>query len=170
MVELIDYIDNSIKNCITEAKQYGLCHLLEDKGGEKYPATVETKAKKAVPDDRYLMTTYHRLLNGDPGPREDLTFGKRVVVQNRQRIRMVVFFKLGENDSRIDDIINALPDSFEVEDYQFCNVSKSITLNRDREAIWGQEFSQAYKDKYQLVWEIYAVEFDLEYIKCNVCV
>lgn len=135
-----------------------------------YPATIEQEAKKAVPDDRYLVTTYHRLLNGNIDAREDISFGKRITGQNNQRVRMVVFAKLSEGETKIDDIINAMPDSFEMDDYQFVNVSKNISLIRDRDAVWTTEFSTSYKDKYQKKWNVYAVEYDLQYIKCNVCV
>ena len=169
MTDLIDYIDNTIKNCLTEAKQFGLCHLLQG-DNETFPATIEANAKKAVPDDRFLVVTYHRLLNGNLDPREDLSFGTRIVGQNNQRVRMVVFVRLDQGETKIDDIINAMPDNFEVTDYQFCNVSRNIALIRDRDSVWTAEFSQAYKDKYQKKWNVYAVEYDLQYIKCNVCV
>lgn len=169
MVALIDYIDEQIKDCVPETRQFGLCHLLEG-DNEQYPATIEANAKKATPDDKYLISTYHRILNGNIDPREDLSFGKRITGQNNQRMRMVVFVRLYEDETKIDDIINAMPDSFEMTDYEFANVSRNISLLRDRDAIWTQEFSTAYKDRYQKKWNIYAVEYDLQYIRCNVCV
>lgn len=169
MVDLITYIDNTVKNCVTSAKQYGLCHLLEG-DNERYPATVENQAIKAVPDDRYLICTYHRALGGNLDPREDLSFGISPTVQNSQRVRMVVFIKFGSDQSLIDDIINALPDDFEYSGYQFVNVSQNISLNRDRDSVWTSEFDKAYKDRYQMKWFVYAIEYDLQYIKCNVCV
>lgn len=169
MSELIDYIDDQIKSCIPECYQYGLCHLLIGDNGT-FPATVEKNAKKVSFDDRYEIVTYHRLLNGSPDPREDASFGKTVTVQNNQRVRLVIATKLDSDDARIDDIINAMPDSFEMDDYEFVNVSKNISLIRDRESVWDIEFPQAYRDKYQMKWNLYAVEYDLKYIKCNVCV
>ncbi len=169
MVELIDYIDNSIKNCITEVKQFGLCHLIEG-NEEKYPATVERRATKAMPDSRYDILTYHRLLNGGIEEREDLSFGSNPVIQNTQKVRMVVFVKL-ENSNKIDDILNALSiRSFSSDNYYFANVKGDAALNRDRATIWNDEFSKAYQDKYQMVWHVYAIEYNLEYLKCNVCV
>ncbi len=169
MVELIDYIDNSIKNCITEVKQFGLCHLIEGLE-EKYPATVERRATKAIPDDRFKAITYHRLLNGLVEEREDLSFGSNPVIQNTQKIRMVVFVKL-EDSNKIDDILNALTiRSFSSTNYYFANMTRDVLLNRDRATIWNDEFSKAYQDKYQMVWHVYAIEYNLEYLKCNVCV
>lgn len=169
MVELIDYIDLQIKDCITGIKQFGLCHLIEG-DNEKFPATVEEPAMKAIPDSRFLLLSYHRLLNGAYEVREDLSFGKKLTPQNRQRVRMVVFIKLNESQNLIDDIFNAMPGSFEVDDYLMPNVTKTAAILRDRQAIWNDEFGAAYKDKFQQVWQIFAIEYDLQYIKCNVCV
>lgn len=169
MTDLITYIDNTIKNCLTEAKQFGLCHLIES-DNEKFPVTIERKAKKAIPDDRFLLCMYHRLLSGDHDPREDASFGKKITVQNKQKIKTIIFLQLGQDDSKIDDIINVLPNSFEMDGYGFVNVNKNITLNRDRKVIWLDEFSDAYRDRYQMKWHIYSFEFNLEYIKCHVCI
>jgi hypothetical protein len=168
MVELIDYIDTQIKNCITEAKQFGLCRLVEDTN-DKYPATVERQATKAAPDDRFDVLMYHRALGGSPDERPDLSFGKYPVRQNQQRVRTVVFVKMG-NDNRIDDIINAYPQTWKTTNYYNAFVGDGMTLIRDSNAIWNEEFSEAYRDRYQAKWLIYAIEFDIFYIKCSVCV
>ncbi len=168
MTELLDYIDCQVKTCVSGIMQFGLCHLLEG-DNEKYPATVAKRAKKAVPDERFNVCTYQRLLNGSYEDREDASFGKSVTVQNTQKVRMVIFVKL-VNEGIIDNIINSLPDSFVVDGYGYSNVGKNITLIRDRAAIWNDEFTDAYRDKYQMIWHIYAIEYDLEYIKCECCV
>lgn len=168
MNDLIEYIDNTIKNCVTETRQFGLCHLLEADNG-RYPATVERQAKKAMPDDRFLVTTYHRLLDGSTKEREDASFGKTPTIQNDQKVRMVVFTKLDGDDSRIDDIFNAIPSDFTYTGYAQINIVKN-SISRNRQAIWSEEYEKAYIDKYQMVWQIYAIEYDLQYIKCNVCV
>lgn len=170
MVELINYIDQQIDACAQDVKLYGLCHQLEDDNG-LYPATVELEAVQAMPDDEYTITIYHRLLAGSYDPREDLSYGRTITSQNAQKVRTVILIKIAEDDqNKIDDIINSLPDSFEVDGYRFVNVSKAISLIRDRSAIWEDEFGDAYKDKYQALYHIYALEYDLQYIKCPVCV
>ncbi len=172
MKDLIDYIDQSIKDCINEVNSFGLCHLLHG-DNEQYPATVENQAIKATPNDKFKINIYHRLVNGVIDPREDLSFGRSVTGQNNQKLRTVIFIKLDQEDlSLIDNIINALPDVFEPapDGYRQVFASKNITLIRDRDAIWTEEFSDAYKDRYQLKFLIYALEYDLSYIKCSVCV
>lgn len=168
MRELIDYIDEQIKTCIPETYSFGLCHLLEG-DNERFPATIDKEAVKAVPDDRYEVVIYHRALGGSPDEDPALSFGKNPTRKNKQKVRSIVFVRMGENE-KIDDIINAYPNSFHTTNYYFANVSENMTLIRDRDNIWNEEFQGAYKDRYQFVWMVYAIEFDVEYIKCNVCV
>lgn len=169
MNDIINYIDGQIKTCIGEVRVFGLCHLLKG-DNESFPSTVDRNAEKVIPDDRFLITLYHRVLAGNYDPSEELSFGRLITAQNNQRIRMVVFIKMGELQSRIDDIINSLPDVFNLDGYRQLSVSKNISLIRDRDAIWEDEYSGAYKDKYQMKFHIYAVEYDIQYIKCNACV
>lgn len=170
MVDLFNYIDNRVGECVSGVRSFGLCHLLEG-DNEKFPATVEKRATKATPDDKYLVNMYHRLLNSVSDNRDDISFGKRRTTQNNQKVRTVVFVKMGQSFSLVDDIFNALPDSFTVDGYDFANVNKGVsTIIRDRAQIWNDEFQGAYKDKYQMVWMVYAIEYDLQYVKCNVCV
>lgn len=167
MNELIKYIDDQICGCM-QVKSYGLCHLLLG-DNEQFPATIVKQAVKAVPDDKFNVTIYHRLLSGTYDNREDLSFGRKIVAQNAQKVRTVIFIKIDSSDTLLDDIINALPDDFESDGFQFANVNKNISLIRDRDAIWTDEYSQAYKDRYQMKFHVYALEYDLQYIKCNVC-
>ncbi len=170
MTELLDYIDDQIASCIDGVNFYGLCHLVEDDNAKNYPATFVQDSEKVSPDDRYLITIYHRILDGNLDPREEVPFGRTVTVQNAQKIRTVVFIKMSESHSKIDDIVNALPDTFEVSGYSFANVSKNIGLQRDQNAIWEDEFGGAYQDKMIKEFYIYALEYDLQYVKCPVCI
>ena len=168
MTDLITYIDNQICECVDGIKSFGLCHILQG-DNEQFPATIGKNGVRAVPNDSFEITMYHRLLNGNYDPREDLSFGRRIVAQNAQKIRTVIFIKIDSSDKLIDDIANALPDYFKSTGFQFVNVSKNISLIRDREAIWSEEYSQAYKDRYQMKFHLYALEYDVQYIKCKVC-
>jgi hypothetical protein len=168
LTELIDHIDEQISECIDGITPFGLCHLIEDDNGI-YPATVAEESQKVTPDDTITILTYHRLLNGQIGEREDLSFGRKKTRQNVQRIRMVVFTELSAPESLIMDIINAMPDTFEISGYEFSNISSTIDLIQDRDAIWQTEYGEAFKMKYQKRYHIYAVEYSLEFIKCPVC-
>lgn len=171
MTDLLDYIDDQIQaSCTQDIKFYGLCHLIGDDNANPYPATYEQQSEKVSPDDRYIITIYHRLLDGNLDPREEVPFGKSVVIQPSQRVRTVVFIKMNQSHSKIDEIVHSLPDTFEVDGYSFANVSKSINLLRDQNAIWEDEFGDAYKDKMIKEFYLYALEYDLQYVKCSICV
>jgi hypothetical protein len=94
MKSIIQNIDQAIEKCANDVKFYGLCHQLEDDSEQPYPATVELQAEKAVPDDNYEITIYHRLLDGDYAPQEEVPFGRKRLNRNTQRLRTVVFIKM----------------------------------------------------------------------------
>ncbi len=180
MTALIEYINTQIAACLdtspTRFRFYGVCEILLG-DNEQFPAVIfapgsppgRAQGTKVVPSETKAITIYHRLLSGSPEPSEEFSFGRSVTIENKQQIRTVVFIEIGEDPSLIDDIINALPDSFNVSGYSLANVSKNINLIRDRDAIWREEYSDAYKDKYQMKFHIYALEFSLNYIKCKPC-
>lgn len=171
MTEIINYINEQIENCIDDVRLYGLCHLLEDDSEENYPSTIGSEGEKVTPDDRYSVTIYHRLLDGDLNPTEEQPFGRKSIKKTTQRVRTVIFIKMtvDETEQLINDIINSLPESFTLTDYVFSYVSNEISLIRDRASIWDDEFGSGYRDKYQKRFYIYALEYDCQYIKCPVC-
>ena len=175
MRDIIDYIDEQLHECFPDAQAFGICHLIEDDNAERYPSTLEENAIKVSPDDRYEVLFYHRLLDGNPEPDEDLSFGRKKTIVNSQTIRTVVFVRMKEDDlSLIDDFINALPETFELDDspvqYKKLSLVREVNLIRDSTSIWEDEYSAAYKDKYEKVWNIYAVEYSIQISKCPVCV
>lgn len=170
MTELIHEIDESIHECIPDATMVGLCHILLS-DNDQFPSIIGVQGSKVVPNDKNTITIYHRLINGNYEPREDLQFGRKITRQNQQRIRTVVFIKIDQDQNIIDDIANALPATIrDQSEYSIISVSENVTLIRDRDAIWTEEYSAAYKDKYQVKYHVYALEYDLFYVKCNICV
>lgn len=171
MKEILKNIDEAIGNCTEDVKFYGLCHQLEDDSESVYPATVELDAEKAVPDDNYEVTIYHRLLDSDYAPIDEVPFGRNRIKRTTQRVRTVVLIKMGiDTDNQILDIINSVPDRTIVEGYDKVLIGTDISLIRDRSAIWEDEYGEAYKDKYQAVYHVYAFEYDIIFTKCPVCV
>lgn len=177
MVELIDHIDEQIHECLGDGKYYGLCRLLTDDQAI-YPATYANSAgkyTKVYPDDKYKILTYHRLLDGAPTANPDLSFGRTLSMENRQRVRMVVLIDFSEGETIIDSIINAIPDQItqtdlDSVDYKSVTIDPSMSLIRDRANIWSTEWGTAYADKYQLRYNVYALEYSINYIRCNDCV
>jgi hypothetical protein len=173
--DIIAYIDAQLHECFPDAQAFGICHLIEDDNAENYPSTLEEKAIAVYPNDKYEILYYHRLLDGSPEPDEDLSFGRKKTIVNSQAIRTVVFVRMKEDDlSFIEDFINALPETFELEEspvqYKKISLVREVNLIRDSNAIWEEEYSTSYKDKYQKVWNIYALEYRIQVAKCPVCV
>lgn len=173
MTEIIDFIDNEIYTCLGRGKSYGLCRQVQDDSGI-YPATVKTPSKKVTPDDKWKLAWFHRLLENSPDEDEDQTFGRKIAIRNQQQIRTIVVIELGEGETLIDDFINALPDYINETlitetDYRYIQVMKSISVSRG-DTVWEAEWGQAYKDKHQMRYNIYALEYNIDYIKCQACV
>lgn len=175
MRDIIDFIDAQLHECFPEAQGFGICHLIEDDNAEHYPSTLQESATAVYPDDRYEILYYHRLLDSDAEPDDDLSFGRKKTVVNNQVVRTVIFIRMKEDDlSFIEDFINALPETFELDDspsvYKKLNVTREVNLIRDSTTVWEEEYSESYKDKFQKVWNIYALEYNIQIAKCPVCV
>jgi hypothetical protein len=168
LVDLIDHIDEGIAEC-TGGHAHGLCRLLKDDKGEFYPARNEDNLK-VTPEDKYDLMWYHRLLDSQPEASEQFSFGRSIAYQVAQRVRMVVVSDIKDGETVIDQIIHSLPDQIVNVDYKSVLVGNSVSLIRDRAAVWEAEWGNSYKDKYQLRYNIYAVEYSIEYIKCEACV
>lgn len=172
MVELIDYIDSKISACIgSKVNSFGLCRQIIDDSAV-YPVTVKEPSSNVTPSDKWKITIYHRLLEGSFADSEEFSFGRELLKRNSQNVRMVVFIDLSQGESVIDDIIDAIPTQIELDpdcNYKLSETGPNITLIRDRNGVWEQEFGQAYKDKYQMRYNIYAVEYTIDYIKCPAC-
>lgn len=169
MVDIIEHIDDTIIACIGRGKTYGLCRLLLDDKGVPYPATVEN-TKKVTPEDRWELIWYHRLMDGSADESELFSFGRSMSALSAQRIRTVVVAAFSEGEDTINEIIASLPENIVNVDYKYLNLGREITLIRDRTSIWETEWGDAYKDKYQMRYNIYALEYSVSYIKCAVCV
>lgn len=178
MEDIIDHIDDGIHECLGRGQFYGLCRLLIDDQGDVYPATYPDQSgspptlrvTKVTPDDRYPILIYHRLLDGALTDSEAFSFGRTMSVENRQSVRMVVLVEFAQGETVIDQIISALPDEITNVDYKSIVVGSDITLIRDRDSIWTTEWGNAYKDKYQMRYNVYALEYSINYISCNACV
>lgn len=172
MVDLIDHIDELIHECLGLGQYQGLCRLIEDDSGI-YPVTYPDehgKQLKVTPDDRYPLLIYHRLLDGSFEDSEEFSFGRSMARQNRQAVRMVVVVDFRDGHDYSGQILNALPVSIENVDYKSVTIDSAVTLIRDRKAIWSTEWGEAYADKYQMRYEIFAVEYSINHITCEDCV
>ncbi len=167
LANIVTSINESINGCFGSARVFGICHLVED-DSSTYPSTKLKKGEKVTPDDKYDVTIYHRLLNTEFEHNEDFSFGRSKTFISNQKIRTVLIFDL-ESETTAEDIANSIPDEIELSGFEFVNVNKNMTLIKDSDAVWEDEYSEAYRDKYVKRYNIYALEYDLNYLKCKVC-
>lgn len=168
MVELITNIDCALCSC-TPGINHGLCRLLLDDKGVPYPSRYSDNGK-VTPDDRFSVMWYHRLLDGSVEDSELLSFGRTFSRVNNQRVRLVIASDIKLGDGIVDAFIFTLPERMNLEAYRYAHIGSSVNLIRDRQSIWETEWGNAYKDKYQLRYNLYAVEYSIEYVKCEDCV
>lgn len=171
MTELIDYIDSQIKSCLgIEEKFQGLAEQKESQS-ETYPYVIENKKERRIaPNDLYDVQIYHRLLNGNSNVDEAESWGRKKARRHENIVRMVVILKTALGESYIDDIITALPDKIVISGYHVAECGEEVNKIVDHAAISEQEFGEAWTDKINIhKFNLYAIEYQLEYIQCNVC-
>ncbi len=169
MNAIIDEIDKALTSSLGNGKYYGLCKLVIDDSGTTYPVTEQDTKKKVTPDDLHKLAIYHRRLDSSINPDEVNSFGRTPTKRNDQKIRTVVIIK-EDSGIEIEDVYNALPDFVTLDGYKSVFVQSDVSLIVDHDAVWTTEWDKAYKDKYQVRFKIYALEYIIEYITCtNVC-
>lgn len=169
LASIISSINDGIDNCLTAgtSKLYGICHLVDD-DNSKYPSTKLKQGEKVTPDDRYQIIIYHRLLNSEFEHSEEMSFGRTKTIVSNQNIRTVLIFDL-ESETTAEDIANSIPDDIALTGFEFVNIDKNMTLIKDSDSVWEDEYSESYKDKYVKRYNIYALEYRIQYLKCAVC-
>lgn len=179
MVDIIAHIDKKISECLT-GKSFGLCRQVIDDQGAVYPATyanAQGKYSKVTPDDKWNVIWFHRLMNSDLGDNEDLSFGRRVTKTNNTKVRTVLVSAFSENETPLDKMLDAMigfmvPVRANIAclpDYKYIEFGESVSVSRTRDTVWTEEWGNAYKDKYQMRYNVYAIEFSIDYIKCLQC-
>ncbi len=115
--------------------------------------------------DQWGGIFYHRLLNPTLTTDEEFSFGIKMSTRNTLRMRMVVAHKVELGEDLIFDILNAFPDRRDISGYKFVFLNQGI-LNTDHEGIYIEEYGNQSYNKHRTSWNIYAFEYDLEFIKC----
>jgi phage anti-repressor protein len=179
MIDIVDHIDKAILCCLT-GKSWGLCRQLLDDKGEIYPATYEMKQgryEKVTPYDKYRVQWFHRLNDSSLGDSETYSFGRTLTKINSTQVRTILLSEFALNETPLNSMLDAMVDFMspvssnitQLSDYKFVEFGDSINVSRNRTEIWNAEFSNAYRDKYQMRYNIYAIEFTIDYIKCHEC-
>lgn len=145
-------------------KAYGYCELIQ-KDGKPNPVHVQDRNVVASIHDRFNGIFYHRLLNSPWNEDEDFSFGNKISKRFRCRIRTVIAHKVKVGESFIFDFIKAMPEKLSVDGFKFVLLSEG-TLIADHESVSNQEYGAIPYEKHRTPWNIFALEYDIEFIKC----
>lgn len=171
MEEILNELDKVLQEAFKTKglKAYGLCELIL-KNDKPNPVTVDKTRKEAAINDNFNGIFYHRIIPGsDPvSEDEEMSFGATLKKRFSPHIRTVVAIKvqLGENFKY--DFANAFPDRITtLSEYKFVFLNQ-LTLIDDHEGVYNQEYgpNNASYTKHRISWNIFAVEFDLDFMLC----
>lgn len=172
MKEICDKLDSELLAALPNEgiRFFGLSQLVT-KSDQPHPVTIEDNKQVSI-DDKYNAICYHRL-NGTAsfGESEEQDFGRSTGRKRVQPMRTVVAHKVHLGEEWIDTFLNEIPESLDVEDgggldlYEFVDIT-GLTLVVDQEGIYAQEFGEGGYEKHRIPWNIYAVEYNIEFIRC----
>jgi len=163
---LCDEIDNVILNALPDKgiKFFGLCEIVK-KGEQVFPVTIPDR-KQASIIDNYNATVYHRLLSPMAGTEDpEFMFGATIPNRFKPRLRTFLAHKVTLGEDFIFTFANVIPHKLDLENYKFVDIT-GISVITDHEAIYEQEFGKTNYEKHRTSWNVYALEYDIEFIKC----
>lgn len=167
---ILNEIDKRIQDTFPNKglKAYGYCEVVK-KLEETKPVTCQRdkKGNREVAEihDRYNGIFYHRLLNSTWSDDESFSFGYKMSKRQRKRIRTVIAYKTVLGEEFINDFIAAIPDTITLTGFKLVDLREG-TLIADHEAIYNQEYGQGSYEKHRITWNIFALEYDIEFILC----
>lgn len=166
MTEIIDNInaDFTASSICNGVHIHGICKLVL-KGEQPHPVSV-LDDKQVAPNDRYDGIIYHRLGNDAIVDAPDDSFGSVIEKQHSQLIRTVVIIERKKGEGWIDQLINLIPKMIsDLTNYKRVDIG-NIAKNTDQDAIFDTEFGESGYEKHRMKYLIYALEYNIEYIRC----
>lgn len=167
MTDICEQIDQYIisKLPCPGIKFFGLAELAT-KTDQPHPVTINDRKQIAI-NDRYDGIFYHRLLSSGSSQPENLQWGNIPLNLYKSRMKSILAFKVNKlAEEFIYDFCNAMPDILAVIGYKSVDVTNDITILADQESVYKTEFGKGDYEKHILTWNIYAIEYIVEFIKC----
>jgi len=167
LTDICEQIDLYITNKIPcpGIKFFGLAELAT-KADQPHPVTINDRVQIAI-NDRYDGIFYHRLLSSGLTQPENLQWGNVSLSLYRSRMKSILAFKVRKlAEEFIYDFVNAMPDILTVTNYKSVDVTNDVTILADQESVYRGEFGKGDYEKHILTWNIYAIEYTVEFIKC----
>jgi hypothetical protein len=147
-------------------KAYGLCELIT-KDKKVNPVTCNKTRDVAQIHDAFNGIFYHRILSSNPFQEdEEFSFGSIVKRRHSKNMRLVMAFKVELGENFVNEFINEIPDKITtLSNYKFVFLGPG-TLIEDHEAVTLQEYGQIPYEKHRTSWNIYALEYDIDFMLC----
>jgi len=165
--DICDQIDIYVKSKIDlpGIKLFGFAELAT-KANQPHPVTIPNREQIAI-NDKYDGIFYHRLISSGLSQPDELQRGNVSVSLFSSRMRTVLAYKVKKfAEEFIFDFNKAMPDLLSVDGYHSVDVTNNVGINSDQEAIYKTEFGGGDYEKHILTWNIYAIEYNVEFIKC----
>lgn len=141
----------------------GICDLVT-KGDQVHPVTIEDKKQVSL-NDKWECLIYHRILSANLAPSDEQSFGRRTGKKLTQQVRTIVAVKAKKGENWVDIYTQSIPETLSVDLYEFINIEE-IALIKDQLAVHNAEFGDTSYEKHIQTWNISALEYDIEYLKC----
>jgi len=156
---------------------YGFCELGKRTNADStqpLPMTITGthRRKQVALDDRFQVVTWTRL----PGT---ITFGETIDESNwafglddgnvsSAGLRMIIAHKVELGENLIVDIARGLPSLLLNDNYKIISIDKAATtIDADHETIYNTELGAGQYEKHRTAWNMYAVNFNVQYIRCG---
>lgn len=172
MKEICDNLDAILLGALPSEgiRFFGLSQLVT-KSDQPHPVTIEDNKQVSI-DDKYNAICFHRL-NGQSSfaESEEQDFGRSTGRKRVQPMRTVLAHKVTMGEEWLDIFLNEIPESLDVEDgsgldlYEFVDIT-GISVDTDQEGIYETEFGAGGYEKHRIPWNIYAIEYNIEFIRC----
>lgn len=173
MKDICDKLDSVLLGALPSEgiRFFGLSQLVL-KNDQPHPATVQDNIQVSI-DDKYNAICFHRLNGqGQFVESEEQDFGRSTGRKRVQPMRTFIAHKVTMGEEWIDTFLNEIPESLDVEDgsgldlYEFVDIT-NIAVDTDQVGIYETEFgSTGGYEKHRIPWNIYAIEYDIEFIRC----
>jgi len=169
--DICDKLDNILLAALPNdgIRFFGLSQPVK-KGDQVHPVTIEDNEQVSI-DQKYDAIVFHRL-NGDAtwAEVEEEAFGRDTGRVRVQPMRTFIAHKFEKGEEWIDYFLNNFPNGLSidvngVDTYDFIDLVNG-TLKTNQEAIYNEEFGENSYEKHTIPWNIYALDYDIQFIRC----
>lgn len=167
MKAITEHIDKEMQSAIGSDgfMWFGLAELMI-KGTQPHPVTIPDRKQVSLKDN-YNGIVYHRVLSMSPAESADFSFGSRLAVDMKVRMRTVLAFKVAKFEEEfIFTFVKTFPQELFIDGYKLIDLPPSKNVIVDQEAVYKTEFGGGDYEKHIVTYNIFAIEYEIDTIKC----